>query len=162
RGATDAIRRMPREMAALPLRSAIAPPESDDRLDVADLTASLRSLMVRKMGIVRERSRLLEAKEDLRFWCRYVLSRELDAKPGWGPQNLLPLAPPLDARGAAAGRGPRHALPQRLPGPRRPPRGPAARDERAVRGAVVSPRPAAAGGSTAARGRRTAGVSRPG
>jgi L-aspartate oxidase len=92
RGATDAIRRMPREMAALPLRSVIPPPESDDRLDVADLTASLRSLMVRKMGIVRERARLLEAKEDLRFWCRYVLSRELDAKPGWELQNLLTIA----------------------------------------------------------------------
>jgi L-aspartate oxidase len=92
RGATEAIRKMPHDMTALPIRSAIPPAEPDARLDVADLTASLRSLMVRKMGIVRDRSRLLEAKEDLRFWCRYALSREFDGKPGWELQNLLTVA----------------------------------------------------------------------
>jgi L-aspartate oxidase len=92
RGATEAIRRMPRAMTALPLRSAIPPAEPDARLDVADLTAALRSLMVRKMGIVRDRARMLEAKEDLRFWCRYALSREFDGKLGWELQNLLTIA----------------------------------------------------------------------
>ncbi len=92
RGAAEAIRAMPREMNALPIRSAIPPAEPDARLDVADLTASLRSLMVRKMGIVRDRARLLEAKEDLRFWCRYALSREFDGKPGWELQNMLTVA----------------------------------------------------------------------
>jgi L-aspartate oxidase len=48
--------------------------------------------MVRKMGIVRDRARMLEAKEDLRFWCRYALSREFDGKPGWELQNLLTVA----------------------------------------------------------------------
>jgi L-aspartate oxidase len=92
RGAADAIRTMPRDMAAFPIRSAIPLAEEDARLDVADLTASLRSLMVRKMGIVRDRGRLLEAKEDLRFWCRYALSREFDGKAGWELQNLLTVA----------------------------------------------------------------------
>ncbi len=92
RGAADTIRKMPRDMTAYPLRSAIAPAEDDARLDLADLMASLRSLMVRKMGIVRERARLLEAKEDLRFWCRYALSREFDGKAGWELQNLLTIA----------------------------------------------------------------------
>jgi L-aspartate oxidase len=92
RGATQAIRTAPREMTALPVRSAILLAEPDARLDVADLTASLRSLMVRKMGIVRDRARLLEAKEDLRFWCRYALSREFDGKTGWELQNLLTIA----------------------------------------------------------------------
>ncbi len=92
RGAADAIRKMPRDMSAYPIRSAIAPAEDDARLDLADLMASLRSLMVRKMGIVRERARLLEAKEDLRFWCRYALSREFDGKAGWELQNLLTIA----------------------------------------------------------------------
>jgi L-aspartate oxidase len=91
-GATEALRTMPRDMTALPLRAAIPPSEPDARLDIADLTASLRSLMVRKMGIVRDRSRLLEAKEDLRFWCRYALSREFDGKPGWELQNMLTIA----------------------------------------------------------------------
>ncbi|MCI0702005.1 MAG: L-aspartate oxidase [Planctomycetia bacterium] len=92
RGATDAIRKMPREMTALPLRCAIPPAEMDARFDIADLTASLRSLMVRNMGIVRDRTRLLEAKENLRFWCRYALSRELDSKAGWELQNMLTIA----------------------------------------------------------------------
>ncbi len=92
RGAAEAVRALPRDMRALPIRSAIPESEPDARLDVADLTASLRSLMVRKMGIVRDRARLLEAKEDLRFWCRYALSREFDGKAGWELQNLLTIA----------------------------------------------------------------------
>jgi L-aspartate oxidase len=92
RGAAEAVRALPRDMRALPIRSAIPESEPDARLDVADLTASLRSLMVRKMGIVRDRGRLLEAKEDLRFWCRYALSREFDGKAGWELQNLLTIA----------------------------------------------------------------------
>jgi L-aspartate oxidase len=92
RGAADAVRRMPRDMVAHPVRSVIPPAEGDASLDLPDLLASLRSLMVRKMGIVRERSRLLEAKEELRFWCRYALSREFDGKAGWELQNLLTVA----------------------------------------------------------------------
>jgi L-aspartate oxidase len=61
-------------------------------LDVADITNSLRSLMVRQMGIVRDRPRLLEAQSDVEFWCRYVLPRTFDARPGWELQNLLTVA----------------------------------------------------------------------
>ena len=92
RGAAEAIRNMPRAMTALPVLSAIPPAEDDARLDIADLNAALRSLMVRKMGIVRDRARMLEAKEDLRFWCRYALSREFDGRAGWELQNLLTIA----------------------------------------------------------------------
>jgi L-aspartate oxidase len=92
RGAAEAARQGPRDLTALPLRYAIPPADPADRLDVADLTASLRSLMVRKMGIVRDQSRLLEAQHDVEFWCRYVLSREFDGKPGWELQNLLTVA----------------------------------------------------------------------
>jgi L-aspartate oxidase len=48
--------------------------------------------MVRKLGIVRDKNRMLEAKEDLRFWCRYALSREFDGRAGWELQNLLTVA----------------------------------------------------------------------
>jgi L-aspartate oxidase len=48
--------------------------------------------MVRKMGIVRDRPRLLEAQEDVAFWCRYALNRTFDARPGWELQNLLTIA----------------------------------------------------------------------
>jgi L-aspartate oxidase len=66
--------------------------DADESLDVADLTNSLRSLMVRKMGIVRDAARLAEADRDVAFWCRYVLAREFDHRTGWELQNLLTVA----------------------------------------------------------------------
>jgi L-aspartate oxidase len=67
-------------------------PDNAGTLDVADLTNSLRSLMVRAMGIVRNRAGLLEAERTVAFWCRYVLRREFTARPGWELQNLLTVA----------------------------------------------------------------------
>jgi L-aspartate oxidase len=34
----------------------------------------------------------LQATEDVDFWCRYVLTRTFDARPGWELQNLLTVA----------------------------------------------------------------------
>jgi L-aspartate oxidase len=92
RGASEGASRSPRQLTALPLLHSVPHPEASDHLDVADLTASLRALMVRKMGIVRERSRLQEAQQDVAFWCRYVLTREFDNRLGWELQNLLIIA----------------------------------------------------------------------
>ena len=61
-------------------------------LDVADITNALRSLMVRHMGVVRERAGLEQAERDVAFWCRYVLAREFDSRAGWELQNLLTIA----------------------------------------------------------------------
>jgi len=92
RGAAENARRINRSLVALPLKYATDPDEANDTLDVADLTNSLRSLMVRKMGIVRDRTRLLEAEADVGFWCRYALTREFDNRAGWELQNLLTVA----------------------------------------------------------------------
>ena len=59
---------------------------------VADVTNALRSLMVRKMGIVRERQALEEAQQTVAFWCRYALARTFDSREGWELQNLLSVA----------------------------------------------------------------------
>ena len=59
---------------------------------MADLTSSLRSLMVRRMGIVRERSGLLEAEQTVAFWCRYALAHHLGSRAGLELQNLLTVA----------------------------------------------------------------------
>ena len=67
-------------------------PTTGESLDVTDLTNSLRSLMVRNMGIVRDRRRMIEAKRDVAFWCRYVLTREFDSRVGWELQNLMTVA----------------------------------------------------------------------
>jgi L-aspartate oxidase len=101
RGAAEAARRGSPVRQAYAIRQAIPAPEPTSRLDVADLTASLRGLMVRKMGIVRDRTRLQEAFHDVEFWCSYVLTREFETRAGWELQNLLTIAR-LMMRGALA------------------------------------------------------------
>jgi L-aspartate oxidase len=64
----------------------------DETLDIADVTNALRSLMVRKMGIVRQRVPLQEAELEVAFWCRYALARTFDTQTGWELQNLLTVA----------------------------------------------------------------------
>jgi L-aspartate oxidase len=76
---------------ALPLGSRFEP-ETEGTLDVADITNSLRSEMVRYMGVVRDRAGLEQAAQDVSFWCRYVLPREFHDRAGWELQNLLTIA----------------------------------------------------------------------
>ncbi len=92
RGAAAAARAIPDDLRAPPLRFAVPAGDPAGFIDVADVTNSLRALMVRKMGIVRDRLRLDEAAHDVDFWCRYVLAREFDGRPGWELQNLLTVA----------------------------------------------------------------------
>ncbi len=92
RGASEEARKSTQNLRAFPEKQVIEFADHDDRLDVADITASLRSLMVRKMGIVRERSRLNDAEHDVSFWCRYVLIREFENRSGWELQNMLTVA----------------------------------------------------------------------
>jgi L-aspartate oxidase len=90
RGAASAADAMPDRYSVPPLECRIAP--HADALDVTDVTNSLRSLMVRRMGIVRDRAGLLEAERTVAFWCRYALVREFASRPGWELQNLLTVA----------------------------------------------------------------------
>jgi L-aspartate oxidase len=91
RGAGEAAARLPDVFTVPPVQSRFEP-ESGGDLDVAELTNSLRSLMVRKMGVVRDRAGLTGAEHDVAFWCRYVLGREFDSRAGWELQNLLTVA----------------------------------------------------------------------
>jgi L-aspartate oxidase len=91
RGAAEEAARQPDDFTVPPVQGCFEP-EDSGRLDVADLTNSLRSLMVRNMGIVRNRAGLLEAERTVAFWCRYVLRREFNTRAGWELQNLLSVA----------------------------------------------------------------------
>ncbi|HEV3444138.1 MAG TPA: L-aspartate oxidase [Gemmataceae bacterium] len=91
RGAAQAVAQMPETLTAPPLRYHLEP-TSKEALDVADVTNALRSVMVRRMGIVRDRSGLLEAEQTVTFWCRYALAHHLGARAGWELQNLLTVA----------------------------------------------------------------------
>lgn len=94
-GASEAAAHMPNSLAVPPLHQDVVPHRTigaEDSLDVADITNSLRSLMVRRMGIMRDRDGLLEAERTVSFWCRYVLPRHFHSSAGWELQNLLTVA----------------------------------------------------------------------
>ena len=91
-GAAEAAAGTPDTFTALPVASRFAPDDDGTALDVADITNSLRSLMVRQMGVVRDRAGLEQAQQDVAFWCRYVLAREFADRAGWELQNLLTIA----------------------------------------------------------------------
>jgi L-aspartate oxidase len=91
RGAAEEAARMPDTFVVPPVAGQFEP-DNAGTLDVADLTNSLRSLMVRNMGIVRHRAGLEEAEKTVAFWCRYVLRREFSSRAGWELQNMLTVA----------------------------------------------------------------------
>ena len=82
---------MPANWTALPLGHSPNQDETEP-LDVADITNSLRSLMVRHMGVIRDGTGLVQAERDVAFWRRYVLARTFDHRAGWELQNLLTVA----------------------------------------------------------------------
>jgi L-aspartate oxidase len=90
-GASQAALAMPDTFAVPPVISRVDL-ATDEPLDVNDVTNSLRSLMVRKMGIVRDKATLLEAQATVSFWCRYALARTFDTQAGWELQNMLTVA----------------------------------------------------------------------
>ncbi|MBI3411188.1 MAG: L-aspartate oxidase [Planctomycetes bacterium] len=100
RGAAEAAQAVADRFTVYPLENRAGSPlspatrglEGEGMLDVADLTNSLRSLMVRNMGVIREEAGLAEAERDVAFWCRYVLLHEFDDRPGWELLNMLTVA----------------------------------------------------------------------
>lgn len=91
RGAAAAASRMA-DTFTVPALDSPASTGPVEALDVADVTNALRSLMVRRMGVVRDREGLLEAERAVNFWCRYALTREFQTRSGWELQNLLTVA----------------------------------------------------------------------
>ncbi|KKK59403.1 hypothetical protein LCGC14_3034730, partial [marine sediment metagenome] len=62
-------------------------------LDLSDIRNSLRSMMWRNVGIVRNGQHLAESVEIITFWGRYVLDKEFFSDPrGWEAQNMLTVA----------------------------------------------------------------------
>jgi L-aspartate oxidase len=90
--AAEAASRRPDTFVVPPIQGQFAPETRGPNLDIADMTNALRSLMVRNMGITRNRAGLIEAERQVAFWCRYVLLREFRSRPGWELQNLLTVA----------------------------------------------------------------------
>jgi L-aspartate oxidase len=91
RGAALAAGKMPDRFLVPPVECRPLP-EPPERVDVADMTNSLRSLMGRHMGVTRHQSGLREAERSVAFWCRYALHRQFHTRAGWELQNLLTVA----------------------------------------------------------------------
>jgi L-aspartate oxidase len=91
RGASQAVREIPDEFRALPL-SHPAIEESPETLDVTDIRNSLKSLMWRDVGVLRDGKRLAAAADTIETWCRYVLPRQFTDPGGWELQNMLTIA----------------------------------------------------------------------
>ncbi len=70
----------------------IYPGGSHLSLDLQDVKMSLKSLMSRNVGIIRDEESLQEAEERIRFWCGYIMRREFFYPEGWELQNLLTVA----------------------------------------------------------------------
>jgi L-aspartate oxidase len=64
-------------------------PSDRSELDLADVRSSLRSVMWRHVGIVRDGARLDEVAEMFDFWARYCLDKIFDDLTGWQTQNML-------------------------------------------------------------------------
>jgi L-aspartate oxidase len=76
----------------VPPVSSEARPGGRAELDLRDIGESLRALMWRNVGIVRDATGLAEAAEQVDFWCRYALDQVFDDPAGWTLQNMLTIA----------------------------------------------------------------------
>ena len=64
-------------------------PSDRTRLDMPDVTNSLRAVMWRNVGLIRRAERLEETIEIIDFWRRYVMDKVFDDPVGWQCQNML-------------------------------------------------------------------------
>ena len=62
------------------------------RLDVDDLSQSLKALTWRNLGVFRNAIRLTETVETIKAWSRYVLAEQFHMRPGFEVQNMLTTA----------------------------------------------------------------------
>lgn len=73
-----------------PARLSNAKPQSPKTtLDLADIKQSLRALMWRNAGIIRNGDRLTETVEIIDFWSKFILDKTFDSPDGWEVQNML-------------------------------------------------------------------------
>ncbi len=89
--ASQAALEMPNLFEAPPLSNLPLPAEGEP-LDLDDIRNSLKTLMWRKIGIRRDGESLVEAREAVDSWCRYVLSQQFADPSGWQLQNMLTVA----------------------------------------------------------------------
>ena len=79
------------DFRALPLENPRHEPNGE-RLDLADIRNSLKSLMWRNVGVRRDANGLQEALENVEHWSSYALEQQFTDPTGWELQNMLCVA----------------------------------------------------------------------
>ena len=81
------------EYRALPIRNnpVVVTGEVSD-IDLDDIRNALKSVMWRKVGVVRDEAGLSEALASVCYWSRYVLPVNSAIRKGWELQNMLTVA----------------------------------------------------------------------
>jgi len=74
------------------LRTERAGPEDEVRVSIQDMTYSLKSLMWRQLGIVRNGPSIAEAIDRIAFWTRAVLKLARPEPKAWELCNMLTIA----------------------------------------------------------------------
>ncbi len=87
--------------ARVPLARADGPTAPPVRVNITDLTYSLKFLLWRELGVERTEGGIADAILKLRFWRRAVRELPLEGAPGWELANMLTVAS-LIALGAQA------------------------------------------------------------
>lgn len=67
-------------------------PDAGAMVDLQDIATSLRSMMWRRVGIIRDADGLAEAITSINWWGQYMLSRTFSSPAGWQIQNMLTVA----------------------------------------------------------------------
>jgi len=89
--ATEELRQMPEALSVHALQGLPQEPAYGN-LNLTDVENSLKSVMWRDVGIVRDGEGLDEALDMVTFWCRYVMDKEFQQPQGWQLQNMLIVA----------------------------------------------------------------------
>jgi len=90
-GASQVAATIADDFRALPLENP-ACEQPAESLDLFDIRNSLKSLMWRAAGVLRERQQLTEAAETIDRWRHYVLARQFEDTSGWELQNMVTVA----------------------------------------------------------------------
>ncbi len=92
--AGEIARSEPDEFRALPLANAPLDAQSkgESALDVTDVRNSLKSVMQRQCGVVRNESDLTDALNSIKSWSKILLAKQFTTIEAWEAQNMLIVA----------------------------------------------------------------------
>ncbi|MEL7338062.1 MAG: L-aspartate oxidase, partial [Planctomycetota bacterium] len=89
--ASRKVTEMPDHLSVQPILSSIGNVPAQT-IDVADVQASLKSLMGRLVGVQRDRDGLQEAAASIESFMAYVMPAQFTNEAGWELQNMLSTA----------------------------------------------------------------------